>query len=349
MLGQEKNFWEEIRVKKVTLKDVADEARLGLATVERVLNGRGGVTEKTAEKVIRAAKKLGYGQRSPELHRGAIRIEVILVRPETSFFARLNQAFERIAASLDRAVILHRTFVREGDPIEMARHISHPSFRRSGLVICAQDHPKVTESLRRARASGVEVVQVVTQCDDPEVPYVGIDNYAAGRSAAYYMSGMLAARNGTILALCHSGTYMNHRQRIEGFSDYIREKNKAGLNFSTVIFGKDDDLQSAELLAECLRRDPEIIGVYSAGGGDEGVAVVLQQWADRRDVFWVGHELTDKKKRYLQTGLLDICLDQAPEVQARRSIDMILRKLGMIQTEVITEPVRFMTVSAQNL
>jgi len=63
-------------MKKTTLQDVATEARLGIATVERVINGRGGVTEKTAEKVIRAAKKLGYGERSTETHRGAIRIEV---------------------------------------------------------------------------------------------------------------------------------------------------------------------------------------------------------------------------------------------------------------------------------
>jgi len=336
-------------MKKTTLQDVAREARLGIATVERVINGRGGVTEKTAEKVIRAAKKLGYGERSTETHRGAIRIEVILVRPETSFFARLNQAFERISASLDRAVILHRTFIKESDPIGMAHHIANPSFRRSGLIICSQDHPKVIEALRQVRASGVEVAQVVTRCDDAEVPYLGIDNYAAGRSAAYYMSGMLAARPGHFAAICHSGAYSNHRQRIQGFSDYMAERGAEGHALSLVMMGRDDDLQCAELLGEALRRDPEIIGVYSAGGGDEGVAIVLQQWAKQRDIFWVGHELTEKKKRYLENGLLDICLDQAPEVQARRSVDLILRKLDIIRTEVITDPVRFMTVSAQNL
>ncbi len=69
----------------------------------------------------------------------------------------------------------------------------------------------------------------------------------------------------------------------------------------------------------------------------------------RAHIFWVGHELTDRKKRYLQSGLLDICLDQAPETQARRSIDLILRKLGIIQAEVATDPVRFMTITAQNV
>ncbi|MBW9113993.1 LacI family DNA-binding transcriptional regulator [Rhizobium cauense] len=336
-------------MKKVTLKDVAREAGLGTATVERVINGRGGVSEKTAEKVTRAVKRLKYGVRDAELHRSALRIEVILVRPETSFFARLNRAFERIAASLDRAVLLHRTFVKENDPAAMARHIASTTLRRSGLIICAQDDPAVKQALRAVMASGVVVVQIVTRCDDGRLPYVGIDNYAAGRTAAYYMSGLLAAKAGNFVAICHSGTYKGHRDRIQGFSDYLAERGSPNHVFLHAILGQDDDLQIAELLAEALRRDPNIIGVYSAGGGDEGVAAVLQKWSRMRDIFWVGHELTHRKQRYLRSDLMNICIDQAPEVQARRSVDMVLHKLEIIPTEINSDPVRFLTITRENV
>ncbi|PZM14588.1 LacI family DNA-binding transcriptional regulator [Rhizobium tubonense] len=333
---------------KITIRDVALQAGVGTATVERVINGRGNVREDTVQKVLAVVERLNYGIRPSKRHRPAIKIEVILVRPETSFFARLNQAFERIAASLDRSVVLHRTFVKESDPVGMAHHIANPSFRRSGVIICALDHPKVTESLRRVREAGVEVVQVVSRCDDAEIPYVGIDNYAAGRSAGFFMSGMLGGRSGNLAAICHSGTYRTHRERIQGFSDFVA--GKAGTHDLTrVMIGFDDDLRSADLVSEALRHDPQIIGVYSAGGGDEGVATVLKTLSGQRDIFWVGHELTQRKKRYLQSGLLDICLDQAPETQARRSVDLILRKLGIIQAEVAIDPVRFMTITAQNV
>jgi LacI family transcriptional regulator len=336
---------------KTTIKDVALQTGLSTATVERVINGRGGVTQDTIHKVLAAAERLQYGIRQNRTSRRTIRIEVILVRPETSFFARVNQAFERIAASLDRSVIIHRTFVAEGDHLSMARHIDNPSFRRSGLIICAQDHPRVAASLRRVRAAGVEVVQIVTRCDDHDVPYVGIDNYAAGRSAAFYMSGMLAGRAGHLVALCHSGIYMNHRERVHGFSDYIAERVAAsGHSVSEVMMAHDDDVRAADLLAQALGRNPDLIGVYSVGGGDEGVASVLQKWALKgRPIFWVGHELTERKKGYFKSGLLDICLDEAPEVQARRSLDLILRKLGVMETAVDTSQVRFVTVNAQNV
>ncbi|MGO7697130.1 LacI family DNA-binding transcriptional regulator, partial [Rhizobium leguminosarum] len=50
---------------KVTLKDVARQAGVGTATVERVLNGRGGVRQETVEKVFLAARRLEYRQSLP--------------------------------------------------------------------------------------------------------------------------------------------------------------------------------------------------------------------------------------------------------------------------------------------
>src|SRR5262252_3017687 len=103
-------------MKKVTLLDVAREAKVGTATVERVLNARGNVSPETAERVALAARRLGYNRRPPERYRSLIKIEVIMVRPDTPFFARLNQAFASIAASLDSSVVIHRTFLDELDP-----------------------------------------------------------------------------------------------------------------------------------------------------------------------------------------------------------------------------------------
>ncbi|TWB57386.1 regulatory LacI family protein [Rhizobium sp. ERR 922] len=74
-------------MKKARLVDIAAAAGVGLPTVERVLNERGSVRPQTAEKVVLAAKRLGYKRIIPSLYRGTIRIEVILVRPESPFFS----------------------------------------------------------------------------------------------------------------------------------------------------------------------------------------------------------------------------------------------------------------------
>lgn len=63
----------------------------------------------------------------------------------------------------------------------------------------------------------------------------------------------------------------------------------------------------------------------------------------------MGHELTEHTRAYLREGLMSIVLDQAPEIQARCAIDLPLRRLGLIDVEVGSEPVRFLTVTAENL
>jgi LacI family transcriptional regulator len=335
-------------MKKVRLADIAREAQVGTATVERVLNARGNVSPAAIDKVIQAARRLGYKNPLPERYRGVLRIEVIMVRRETPFFFRLASAFHRISESLDPCIQVHRTFVDENDPVSIARRIANPGFRRMGLIIVAPDHSEVRARLREAQAAGQVVVQIVSRISDQDDLLVGIDNYAAGRTAAQFMTRMLSSRGGRFVGLCHSGAYHVHRERIRGFSDYLASNAHEGHLFSRVLFGLDQDLRSAEMLHDALIEDPGIIGVYNAGGANEGLASVLDK-RPRGAIMWVGHELTDASRAWLRSGLMDLVLDQAPEAQARRSLDILLQRLGFINAEVSSEPVRFYMITSESI
>jgi LacI family transcriptional regulator len=336
-------------MKKVKLSDIAREANVGPATAERVLNSRGNVRLETAERVLVAARKLGYDRNLPQRYRGIIRIEVIMVRPDTPFFSRLNQAFASIAATLDSSVLVHRTFLDENDPLAVARHIANPGFRRSGLIIVAPDHPEVMARLQQVKANGVTVVHIVSRIGDGEDPFIGIDNYAAGRTAAYYMTNMLKARGGSFVALCHSSAYQVHKQRIRGFSDYLGDHPNPAHMFALVMFGMDERERSAALFEDALKAHPDIIGIYNAGGANLGIASVLERHDLGQSIMWIGHELTANSRRWLKTGLMDIVLDQAPEIQARRAVDTVLHRIGFHEVEDSSGPVRFLTINSENL
>lgn len=334
---------------KVTLKDVATEAGVGTATVERALNGRGGVTDRTVEAVLKAARKLNYRRPLPRAHHSTVRIEVILVRPDTTFFARLNRAFEGIAAALASDIVIHRTFVQDNDPSSVANHILNPAFRRSGLIVVAPEHPSVRTSLEQVHAAGVEVMQIVSRSAGPEIPYVGVDHYAAGRTAAFFMSSLSRSRTGRFVALCHSGVYHAHKERIKGFSDFLEEHPNRDHSFSLVMMGHDKDIRSSEIFDETLARDPGVIGLYTAGGGEHLLASVIERRKKTGDLVWIGHELTDMSKRHLRDGIMTIVLDQAPELQAKRSFDTIMLRLGLIDVDVETDPVRFQVIVNENI
>ena len=330
---------------KPTQKDVAAAAGVGSATVQRVLSGRGGVSEEVMERVVRTARKLGYGRRMPETHHGIFRIEVLMVRPDTEFFSRLNEAFERVAETLDKSIILHRTFISDSDPVGAAKRISGPSFRRAGLIVVFPNDPVVVAAVRAAACQGLPIVQVVSQTFGPDIPYVGIDNYAAGRTAAYLMTRMLRAQAGSIVAICHSAIYPVHRDRLRGFSDALQDHGAAGL-FRAILFGRDDERTTAEVLRQALQDWPDVIGVYNAGGATTGTA---QGLSGKSEVVWVGHELTSISREYLRAGRMSVVLDQAPEMQARMSVDIVLSRLGLVAGLAEPKPIPFLIVTPENL
>ena len=85
------------------------------------------------------------------------------------------------------------------------------------------------------------------------------------------------------------------------------------------------------------------------GGAESGVASVLERHNRGKSIMWIGHELTENSRRWLQSGLMNIVFDQAPEIQARRAIDLVLKRIGFIDVEVSTEPVRFLTFNSENI
>jgi LacI family transcriptional regulator len=156
-------WWGVVQVSKPNYRDIAELAGVGTATVERVLNGRGGVRPDLVEKVVVAARALNYPRTLPETHRGLLRIDVLMVRPETTFYRRLSQAFQRIAETLDPLVVVHRSFTEEMKPEEIARRILSAEVSRAGLILAVPNHPLISAAVEAVIVRGVPVVHVVTR------------------------------------------------------------------------------------------------------------------------------------------------------------------------------------------
>lgn len=331
---------------KPNYRDIARHAGVGTATVERVLNGRGGVRPDLVARVVIAARALKYPRTLPDTHRGLLRIEVLMVRPETTFYRRLSRAFERIAATLDPLVVVQRSFTEEMKPEAIARRILSTETPRAGLILAVPNSPLISAAVEAVVARGIPVVHVVTRASGHTGEFVGIDNHAAGRTAAFFIARMARAQ-GPVVALCHP-IYQVHRDRIRGFSDYFL-KHPGPIAFEWLGFTRDEEHFSAETLAMVLERHPDLVGLYNAGGANAALISVLQRHPRGRDILFVGHELTDYTRAALGEGIMDVVLDQAPEAQAQRALDLVLRRVGLTDIEPDRNPIRFITITAEGL
>ncbi len=331
---------------KPNYRDIAELAGVGTATVERVLNGRGGVRPELVERVVVAARTLNYPRTLPDTHRGLLRIDVLMVRPETTFYRRLSKAFERLAETLDPLVVVQRSFTEEMKPDEIARRILATEVPRAGLILAVPNSPLISAAVETVVSRGVPVIHVVTRASEKQGEFVGIDNYAAGRTAALFIARM-ARRSGPVVALCHP-IYQVHRDRLSGFSDYFQE-HPGERRFEWLGFTRDEEHYGAEALRSALEMYPEMAGLYNAGGANAALIDVLRRHPRGMEIFFVGHELTDYTRKALGDGIMDVVLDQAPEAQARRALDLVLRRIGLSELEPDKAPIRFITITAESL
>lgn len=331
---------------KANIRDIAALAGVGTATVERVLNARGGVSPDTTKKVILAARNLEYPRILPEAHRGLLRIEVLMVRPETTFYQRLSRAFERIAATLDPLVVVQRNFTDEDNPKQIANRIRAADPKRAALILAVPNSPEVNLAVEAVMAQGVPVIHVVTRASATAGEFVGIDNYAAGRSAALFLSRM-SGKSGPVVSFCHP-IYQVHRDRMRGFSEYLLEHANA-LEFERILFSHDDESISADLLFQTLGERPNLAGIYNAGGANSALISVLRRHPRAKEIFFVGHELTDYTTSALRDGTMDVVLDQAPEAQAERTLDLALHRIGLTKIAPDQSPIRFTTITAESI
>lgn len=338
--------------RKPRLRDIAVEAGVGVATVERVLNARGNVTPETARRVLIAAQSLGYDRTLPSLYRASIRIEVILVRPDSPFFSRINHAFQVIAPTLDRVVKLYRTFLKENTPEEIAQRIEDVAAHREreALIIVAQDHPRIVQALRNVDRLGIPVVLLVSDVayQGSKAIYVGIDNESAGRTAGFLLRQSLGRRSGTVLTLCHSGRYVVHRQRVIGFSQYFGDLDDTLVFGQCLITGDVDELAFAAV-SKALAADSAVVGIYHAGGGNAGAVRAIRHHRRPGEVAYIGHELNSITRRFLDDGAMLFAIDQEPERQVERAIETIERLIGLRSGTPNRSPIPFRIITPENL
>ena len=337
---------QSTRVSKKGLQDVAALAGVGIATVDRVLNERGNVSEKTTLRVLEAARQLNLRRTLPSVRHRTIRIEVVLRGPVDEFFQRLNRAFGKMGAELDRSIVLHRNTVDERRPLNLAHHIA-ASTADAIVVFSGTANPALLEAIGEKTARGIPVLTI--NSDLPESTrtiHIGPDHYRMGRTVGFFMAKM-AARDGSILIVRHSEGYRGHSDRVQGFLDGLSER-RDDLVVTDILSCLDQTSLTHQLVYKALLKRDNVVGIYSAGGGPAGVAPALQSLGLAGKVIYIGHELTETSSETLRTGVQTLVLDQNPEEQARQALGYLLRHFEYT-TDFALSPIPFSVISEETI
>jgi LacI family transcriptional regulator len=91
-----------------------------------------------------------------------------------------------------------------------------------------------------------------------------------------------------------------------------------------VLEGRDDSERTRVLTGGLLARHSDLLGIYSCGAGNRGIAESLEASGRARDVVWIAHELTQHTRRFLVRGTVDAIINQDPGHEARSAARILL-------------------------
>ncbi|EWH10710.1 LacI family transcriptional regulator [Catenovulum agarivorans DS-2] len=327
---------------KITLDDVAKEAGVSRATVDRVLNERGNVSPITVERVHRALYTTNYWlSDEDDTPKKIYDFDFIFPTPHTrylDFYSRLIEAIKQSYNGQQVNARFHR--VEAFNPNALAQKLQQIGTNTDGIAFAAYEHPTVRKAVDELVAKGVGVATLVSDISSTSrISYVGINNRAAGRTAGLLMGRFLGKQtNGKIGLFLGSHAYLGHEEREAGFRGLIREQfpNLRIVEMPELL---DNDDRAQDLTASALQEESNLVGIYNVGGGTEGIAQTLKNLDLADKLIFIAHELFDNTKAHLLDGTIDVILNQDVKHEAFNAIEVLIsHKEGRPLSSGTTEP-----------
>ena len=315
---------------RVTIEDVALEAGLSVATVDRVLNGRAAVRPQTALRVEKAIRHLNYqpDRLAARLAKGQeYRFCFVLPEGNNGFMIGLGEEVRAIAAHLaSERVHIDLRLTDVFDATTLASTLDSIGDIYEGVAVVALDHPRVREAINGLVERGVAVVTLVSDVPSSKrVHYAGIDNSSAGRTAATLMGRFLGGKKGKVGLIAGSLSLRDHIERRFGFEQVLAQEFPH-LAILPVLESRDDWQRVEKVTAEMLTSHPDLIGIYNVGAGTRGIVTALENTGRQKQITYIAHELTDHTRRALVDGTIDVIINQNAGHEVRSAVRVLMAK-----------------------
>ena len=165
-------------------------------------------------------------------------------------------------------------FVDELEPAAIVRRMQEIGRRVDALAVVAVDHPRISEEIERLQREGIPTFALLSDLGAASrAGYIGLDARKAGRTAAWAIT-RLARRPGAVAIFVGSHRYLDHDTREISLRSYLRE-HAPDFRLLEPLVDLEQPAVAYDAALTLLRRRPELVGIYSTGGGSEGIIRAL--------------------------------------------------------------------------
>lgn len=323
--------------RRTTLTEIAAAAGVSIATVDRVVNRRGGVSPEAEAKVLEWASRLSLDRRLFRGHARTLRVAVMMQSATNPFFRGLSKAFAEsnsLAADLRIACFVHHIDVT--DIAATAAKLALVSETHDALIVVCPNEPLLSETLRSISRRIPVVTMITDLTDSGRIAYVGPNNRQLGRVAGELMGRFLGPPGGEVVIVLGMHRMAGHEEREIGFRSVLRERNPQ-CAIGAALESAEDQKRAGDLVYNAFRNNPGINGIYNISAGNAAIASAIQSLGLEHRTVIITHEITPERRSMLRDGIIDAIIDQNPRLEVSRAIEVLGRHFKRIEGDVLGE------------
>jgi len=320
------------------IKEIARRADVSIATVDRVIHKRSGVSIKTSDKINKIIAELNYQPNlmARRLASGKI-IHLATLIPqsssETSFWEEPLKGLEQAESEISQyGIKIHKYFFDQNDKRSFASQSQLIlKSKPDGILLAPSFVEEATIFTDRCKEMAIPYVFINSDIPlQQSLCYIGPHLYRSGYLAGNLISYMIKGTDKILMVNISTGFDLILRKE-EGFKEYFREHNHPN-QISSLNISHSDFPSIERALSEKIRASPDIKVIFVANSRISIVAECLKD--SKNDMLLVGYDFLKENLAYLKQGVIDFLICQKPAEQAYRGI------MALYQHLVLNAPVQ---------
>jgi len=323
--------------RRTSLKDIARQLGVSIATVSRALNGSPEIGRQMQARVLKVAKELNYRPNpfAQSLRKEAPRIiGVVVPNLVTHYFAAVLDGIEEEAAQAGYSIISANS--HESHEAEARIIDNFNSLHVEGIIACLAQDTTTYEHFEEIRRMGIPLVFFGRTCLSDSFSSVTANGDEASQMATQHLIETGSRR---IAFIAGPGHLDMVKRRKHGYLEALRE-NRIPIDRSLVCYTRIDFADALQTTLKLLQRDdrPDAILAFNDIITFAAFTAIKQLGLQiPRDVALIGFT-DDEHARYV-TPQLSAIEDQS-ELMGRKACQLLMRHIGgddSVYREVVTQ------------
>lgn len=337
-----------------TTKDIAEAAGLSLATVDRVLNDRPNVSNRSRKKVQQAVDEMGYVRNLAAVNLAKNRTYLFRFIFPMSGDLYLQELIGQVRqAGIDLKSDLTDVGydqISMQDPHKVANFLSMLEKEKvDGVAIMAPESPQVRDAITRLSERRIKVVQFLSGQENFEKSdFVGADNIAAGATAGRIVSKFLGKVSGKVMVIADTMQSLDNIQRRLGF-DRVLNTNFPLLEALPSLETYGDKARTERIIFHQFQNERDIVAVYVMSSEARVPITQVSDCKDLKLLTVVAHERTPFTEKALRNEQIDAIVAQNPGHAVRSALRILRARCDNRPIVTAQEKIRIEVLLKDNL